>query len=149
MKNVLLSVLILAAFGSTAAMAADTGTINASATVLATCKFNQNQGALAFGTLDAKTGSGAVATANLSYSCTNGTQSVVSLNNGVNFSDLKNMDQTSLIRYTLSTMGENQVGTGFGSTPLLYEVNGAITFEAYSQAKAGSHVDTIFVSLTE
>lgn len=149
MKKSLLVAALFAAFSSTSAMAADTATINATANVLATCKFVQNQGTLAFGTLDGKSMVNATASTTLSYECTNGTQSIVSLNNGVAFSDLKNADQTSLIRYTLTTVGENQVGQGFVGHELQYVVNANIAYDAYKDAKAGEHTDTIFVSIAE
>jgi len=75
LKLTVLALSLIGIFGAGNTLAADTATINASATVLGTCTFDVATYDLAFGVIDQTTLGAAdvTATANLEFTCSNGT----------------------------------------------------------------------------
>lgn len=148
MKLSILAAALLASIGfmSTSAMAEDSATISSTATVRATCNFIQHEASLNFGVLDPASQLDATATASLDYQCTRGSQALVTLNGGSNSNQLVNADSSSSIEQSLTTVGGNQVGLGYG-LPLTYNVSSTIAYDNYKQAKAGLHNSTMIVTI--
>jgi spore coat protein U-like protein len=144
-KFSLILALISAGLVSVSANAAGQANINSSATVTGSCSFIQSDAELSFGTLDPSSGLDVEASTSLDYECTNGTQAVVVLNGGSDINNLVN--GVSSIKQTLTTVGGNQVGQGYGF-PLNYAVTGKILYADYAAAQAGLHTSTMVVTIT-
>jgi spore coat protein U-like protein len=141
-NSVILALALTGILSAGNAFGAGTATVEVSATVQATCKFNSG-GLLAFGTLDPLSESEASVTnaAAANFTCTNGTTYAISDNGGGQ--DYKLAQGTDFIAYSLDYT-KNGVGTG-NATPL--SITATIPFAAYQHAPAGNYTDTVTLSI--
>jgi spore coat protein U-like protein len=152
MKTKLLLTAAALSLGLTsAAQAADTNTLEVSATVMAACGFQLPAAThnLAFGNLDPTSTADATATVTINYWCTNGTTATVTPDNGLYNSAgyrMKNAG-TDYVPYALAFTG--LTGTGGGKSVMLpLKVDGTIANADYVSAPVGGYADTVVLSLT-
>jgi spore coat protein U-like protein len=158
MKNVnkiLYTCAAVLAYGSLsgAAMALDTHTLTVSASVSGVCKFSSSSSTLSFGALDPSSNSNATASGSTTFWCTKGTAYSVADDDGlhetaVNANRMQHStDTTEYIPYTLTYTPTS--GTGAGPTAAAtLSFAGAIQYNDYKGALAGSYSDTVTVTVT-
>lgn len=146
LKTLILAVATVA-LAATTSFAADTGTVNVSATVLGTCLFNTDTASMAFGVLDPATPLAANATATLVYTCSTGTPYTIasaSANGGTLNSTTLATPESITYSYAVVDAG---TGTGTG-LPTNLAFNGTIAAGAYSTNTADVYTDVINVTIT-
>lgn len=150
MKQSLLVIALLASFASTSAMAQDTATVNATATVLANCQFVVDQGQLNFGALNPEINRNVGATTSLSYKCSKGTQSTVVVNNGLETSKLRSPNGSEILYvFSIDPDELSKVGTGFGGDALSLQVNAFVPYNSYKDVEPGTYTDSVLVTVSE
>jgi len=132
--------------------ASSTNTLNVTASVTGTCKFNSaGPSTLAFGAIDPSSATNATATTNVTYRCTKGTTSSVTTDNGSNYSaPNKRMKDsgTNYLVYSTALVGGAQVGIGHGAgNDLTLTVNGTVAVADFQNAAAGSYTDTVVLTI--
>lgn len=142
MKRMKLAALTLSLVGILTAgnaLAADTATVDVSATVLGTCNFATANPTMVFGDIDPTSGLTYSATANLIFTCTNGSAYTLSDVAAPSIA----FDQAGL-SYSVAAYALGGAGTGIAQTvPLI----GSITPAQYASATAGSYTDTLTVNI--
>lgn len=142
MKKMKLAALALSLVGILAAgnaFAADTATVDVSATVLGSCSFNVANPVMAFGNIDPTSGATYPATADLNFTCTNGTAYTLDDVSGTN----KPFAQAGL---TFDVAGYTLNGSGTGAAQTV-TLNGSIAPAQYASATAGSYTQTLTVNI--
>ena len=149
--SILLLGAVLALFG-TAAFAADTATINVSATVVGSCKFNTASYNMAFGNLDPAIGTNQSRTVTASYWCSVGvTPITLAANDGANSvaAGARRMtDGTNFLPYSLALAAPTSA-TGLGSaTAITADITGTVLGTDYIPAVPGVYADTVQLTIT-
>jgi spore coat protein U-like protein len=133
--------------------ASTTHTVNVSATVNGSCRFeNSGPTALSFGTLDQSVATNATAsTGNIAFRCTTGVNSSVTKaspnDSAPNAHRL--VDGANSIPYTATLNNAVQTGSGHGAGGTKnMTVSGTILNADYVDAPAGSYADTLTLTIT-
>lgn len=138
MKKMKLAALALSLVGILAAgnaTAADTATVDVSATILATCSFDTTSYTMAFGNIDPTDTGDKTASVNLALTCTNGTAwTLDDVSGAQTLTSGSGPLAYSIDAYTLS-------GTGTGATQNVL-VTGRITEANYEVAAADVYADS-------
>jgi len=142
MKKVLLAAMLVLAMAGMA-FAADNATVNVSANVVGTCKFNTTSANLAFGSLDPAVGGNASTSATLSFWCTKGATVTVSDNKAGVYNLTSGINT---IPYSVAYTPASTTGAG-KSNPINLTVNGTILEADWINASVGAYTDTIIVSI--
>ena len=144
MKRTLIALLALVtlAFGGNA-LAADTATVDISATVLGTCSFSAGD-TFAFGNLDPTSGaSPSLTQSGVTFACTNGTNYTITDDGGLlGTYDLEDASANT-IGYNFNYAG---AGAGTGANQTL-SITVDIPFANYQNAPAGAYADTVTLSI--
>lgn len=145
-------VILLAALCGVAAdaLAADSSTLQVTATVLGNCKIT-GTAPVAFGDLDPANGGAVNASGSVTFWCTKGAVWTLSTNTGANPSGaqmrMKGPGAADFIPYSLA-LGST-TGSGLGAaTTVTVNANGAIAAGAFANATMGAYADTVTVSIT-
>lgn len=151
----LLAVSALCATGiltSAATFAADTATVNVSANVVGTCKFNSG-GSVAF-TLDPTSAADAAGTVTQpQFWCTKGATYSITDDKGANEAVAgaapRRMRHATLTEYIPYTFTYTASGTGTGKTaPINLDIASNVVNADYVNASAGNYSDTVILSIT-
>ena len=124
-------------------MAADTASVDVSATVLGTCSFDETNYAMAFGDINPADTNEKTATANVTFTCSNGTDYTLSNISGTNTLDATQSTDTlafSIDSYTLN-------GTGSGTTGNSLTLTGRIAAIDYQNAPADIYTKSLTISI--
>lgn len=143
------------------ALAAGTGTLSMSASVVGTCQVTSPPGTLNFGIVDPSSGSNATATASFSMKCTKGTVSTAAADDGGlhNLAGTKRMvhstNPAAFLPYSISYSGDaGFTGAGFGAAAASQTVtiSGTITPVQFQNALATtgaqSYNDTVTITVS-
>ena len=137
--------------GNTAALAADTATVDVSANVVGTCKFNSG-GSIAF-TLDPTSSAAATGTvADPAFWCTKGASWTVSDDDGLHGTGAgarRMQHDTTLTEFIPYSFSYTTTGTGLGKTsPIILALTGATVANTdFVNAEAGNYADTVTLSI--
>lgn len=127
------------------ALAANTTTVGVSAAVQGICKFGSASGStLDFGTLDPTATTVATAIVGLPFQCTKSMASAASISSG----GTALVSGSNTLTYSSSLTGTVQTGAGFGGATLTMTLNGSVAAAAYQAAAVGTYVDSIVVSVS-
>jgi len=145
-------VIVLAALCgiATDALAADSSTLQVTATVVGNCKIT-GTAPVAFGNLDPADGGAVNASGSVTFWCTKGAVWTLSANTGANPSGaqmrMKGPGAADFIPYSLVLA--SSTGSGLGAaTTVTVNANGAIAAGAFANATMGAYADTVTVSIT-
>jgi spore coat protein U-like protein len=150
-KRIILIIAIAMIAFSGVAMAADNATVNVSANVVGTCKFDTKVGTLPFGDLDPAVGGNMnnLAATQPTFWCTKGSSYTITDDDGLHKSGTTHRmvgpSPTDLIPYTFTYTAS---GTGQGkSTLTTMNIAGQILGADYINATAGGYSDTVTLSI--
>jgi spore coat protein U-like protein len=150
-KKVVLAILLTAGFMA-AASAADTASMNVTASVTSVCKFTAYPD-VGFGALDPSSASAATATSNIQFYCTKGATYSLAVGTGSNYDKtavtrrMKGPGVTDYIPYTLSLASTTGIGTG-KSTPITVVATGNIANADYVNVSTGAYSDIVSLTIT-
>lgn len=151
-KRIILVIAIAMIAFSGVAMAADTNTVNVSANVVGTCKFDAPTSTLAFGGLDPSSGSDVNASTTTTFWCTRNASYSIGDNDGQYDTglDANRMKHETLDEYIAYDFNYNPTtGTGSGpTTPITLNISGTVTFAAYDDASEGNYSDQVILTIT-
>lgn len=151
MKKIILAALVAASFVPMFANAADTTSMNVTASVTATCKFLAAPDA-AFGALNPATGTNVTATSGVQFWCTKGSAYTLAAGNGSNYDTtnsvrrMKGPGAADFIPYTLSPVSTTGTGTG-KSSPITVTVTGSVLGADYINASVGAYSDIVQLTI--
>jgi len=132
--------------------AADTATVDVTATVVGTCQFLEDA-TLDFGTLDPSAGSDVTATTSLDFWCTKNATYTITDDDGLyetgpNQNRMRHASLTTeYIPYSFSYTPTSGTGQGKNS-PITLTISGTVLGSDYIDASAGSYSDTVTLSIT-
>ena len=140
MKLVVLMVAMITVFATGNALSADTASIDVTAEVLGTCSFNTTSYTMDFGPIDPTSTGDIIATVNLDFTCTNGTDwDLDDVSGPQTMSDGTNNLAYSIDAYTLT-------GNGLGVSQIV-DVTGRIADTDYGTAVASTYSDTLTINI--
>lgn len=127
------------------ASAADSTTLNVSATVNTVCKFMSSTVPVAFGALDPDAGVQTVNTS-VGYKCTNGASApAVTFAAGTGSRTMTNAASDTLA-YTI-TLGATAAGAGFAAAASNLSIQAQIAAAALEAAKAGAYSENVVLNI--
>jgi spore coat protein U-like protein len=148
-KRIILIVAIAMIAFSGVALAGDTATVNVSANVVGTCKFNSG-GTVTF-SLDPSVGGTVNGTITQpQFWCTKNASYTITDDNGANESGTTHRmvgpAPTDLIEYTFTY---TTTGSGGGKTsPIIMDIASTVVEAQYTNAAAGDYTDTVTLTIT-
>lgn len=150
MKRVLLTLIVVVGFAilPSLTMATDTATVNVSATVVGTCKFNSG-GSVVF-SLDPSSGGAVSGTVTQpAFWCTKNTSYTITDDDGLYESGTTHrMQHTTLTEYIPYSFNYTATGSGLGKNNAISMNITATVLEAdYIDASAGSYSDTVTLTI--
>jgi spore coat protein U-like protein len=132
------------------AIAADSTTLQVTATVVGNCKIT-GTAPVAFGNLDPANGAAVNASGSVTFWCTKGAGWTLSSNLGTNASGaqmrMKGPGAADYIPYGLTLASTTGTGAGVATT-VTVNANGTIAAGAFANATIGAYSDTVTVSIT-
>lgn len=152
MKRLNFLVVALAALCGVAAdgFAADTSTLDVTATVVGNCKIT-GTAPVAFGNLDPANTGAVNASGSVTFWCTKGAGWTLSTNTGVNPAGaqmrMKGPGAADFIPYSLALAATTGTGAG-AATTVTVNANGTIAAGAFANATMGAYSDTVTVNIT-
>ena len=137
--------------------ASTTHTLNVTATVSGTCRFNTAGPttltiATGAGVIDPAAAGPATGSATVTFRCTTGTSSAITADDGANASGpgaRRVTDGATFMGYSLALTNAVQVGTGHGAgQDKTLTVDASIAAVNYQNAAAGAYTDTVTLTIT-